>query len=121
MGGGLREELALPQRLGGMGIPCTTLEARLRAADQWAYRDAVEAGMLRENAVAAYRRPEGALDNSFMAPIGMDAHDAAVSEVFDKVPDGTSPDRWRWSALPRSAGNILCVIGIRCRAGVSAA
>ena len=76
-----RAELALPQRFGGLGIPRVALEARVRAAEQWDYRDAAEAGMLRLNAAAAYRRPDaGALDANRWVPLGMDAHFTAVAD-----------------------------------------
>ena len=76
----VRAELALAQRFGGLGIRCVAVEAPLRAADQWAHRDAVEAGMLLGNAATAYRRPEGPIDSSAMQPIGMDAYYTAGSD-----------------------------------------
>jgi hypothetical protein len=52
----LRRELALPLELGGLGIPQVADEAPYRAADQWRYEVAVEAGMLEQHASVAYRR-----------------------------------------------------------------
>ena len=68
----LRAELSLPQESGGLGIPRVALEARLRAADQWDHRDAVEAGALPVNVTAAYRCDD-ALDPSKWRPFGMEA------------------------------------------------
>ena len=76
----VRAELALAQRFGGLGIRCVAVEAPLRAADQWAHRDAVDAGMLIGTAATAYRRPEAAIDSSAMQPIGMDAYYTAGSD-----------------------------------------
>jgi len=78
-GTALRDELALPQTLGGLGIPNVAAEARIRAAEQWSYRDASEAGMLDHHAAAAYRRPDGALDASQREAVGTDAYFAGVA------------------------------------------
>ena len=75
----LRDELALPQRLGGLGIPNVADEARIRAAEQWSYRDASEAGMLDCHAAAAYRCPDGALDASQREAVGTDAYFARAA------------------------------------------
>ena len=106
----LRAELSLPQRCGGLGIPCVAREARLRAADQWAYRDATEAGMLREHAAAAYHRPAGALDATQWVPIGMDAHFKGVAEALGDGETRESTQRrdrnqlrsalWAYAAVP---------------------
>jgi hypothetical protein len=77
----LRAELSLPQEFGGLGIPQVALEARLRAADQWAHRDAVEAGALQENVRAAYHQAD-ALDRSLWRPLGMPSHYKSVSEAL---------------------------------------
>jgi hypothetical protein len=82
----LRAELSLSQEFGGLGIPRAEREARLRAADQWKHRDAIEAKMLTENVRASYRAD--ALDPSRYHPIGMDAYYQATA---DALSDGLSP------------------------------
>jgi hypothetical protein len=102
----LRAELALPQSRGGLGIPRVACEARLRAAERWSHRDATEAGMLRDNAAAAYRRPAGALDASRWEPLGMDAYYASVAGSLrggDAPADARVHDRRRQRNHLRSA------------------
>ena len=77
----IRAELSLPHESGGLGIPRVALEARLRAADQWDHRDAVEAGALPENVSAAYCRDD-ALDPSKWRPFGMEAYFKAAAEAL---------------------------------------
>jgi hypothetical protein len=84
----LRAELALPQASGGLGIPRVALEARVRAAEQWSYRDAVEAGMLSENAAAAYHRPPAIPGAQDMLPLGMTAYHERVART---LVDGLDP------------------------------
>lgn len=91
----LRAELALPLRLGGLGIPIVAQEAPFRAADQWDYRDAREAGMLEGQAAAVYRRPPDALDWHHVS-VGLDAHYAAVAASL-----GAGLDRAAARALAR--------------------
>jgi len=66
----LRTELSLPQEFGGLGIPRVAVEARLRAADQWTRREAIEAGALGANISVAYRRTNE-LDASLWEAVGM--------------------------------------------------
>ena len=74
----LRHELSLPQSLGGLGIPIVAQEARHRAAEQWGYRDATEAGMLPDLAASAFRREDGVLSRGEWSPIGVGRHFEAV-------------------------------------------
>ena len=77
-----RAELALPQELGGLGIPRVALEAPIRAGEQWDRRDAQQAGMLAEHAAVAYHRPPEALDRNRWIPVGTDAYHKAVANSF---------------------------------------
>jgi hypothetical protein len=92
----LRAELSLPQDLGGLGIPRVAVEARLRAADQWDHRDAVEAGMLPANIAEAYHRPDQ-LDSNRWQPRGMPVHFKAVADALtDGLPAADARDlTWR--------------------------
>jgi len=95
LAGGLRAELALPQRLGGLGIPRVAIEAPLRAAEMWGHRDATEAGMLRQHA-AAFRRRGGDLDPGEMVAVKVRDHHAEVSKALDesaRSPDGPENSR----------------------------
>ena len=79
---GLRAELALPQRFGGLGIPRVATEAPHRAAEQWDHGDAVAAGMLPEHAAAAYCRDSSPLGGGRRVAVGMDGHFMAVAEAL---------------------------------------
>ena len=91
-----RAELSLPQELGWLGIPRVHREACLRAADQWSYRDAAEAGALQANLAAAYHRAS-APDASLWEPRGMESYFRAVAGALsDGLPASTTRDlRWR--------------------------
>src|SRR5271167_3144055 len=67
------------------------------------HRDAVETGMLQHHAVAAYRRPEGALDPNTWVPVGMESHYKAVAA---RLGDGLPVAAARDLALRRSRNTL---------------
>jgi hypothetical protein len=81
-----RAELSLSQELGGLGIPLVEREARLRAADQWDHRDAVEANMPPEYVRLAYCQSDP-VDPRAWRPRGMKAYYEATAE---SLADGLS-------------------------------
>jgi hypothetical protein len=112
-GSRLRREIALPQEMGGLGIPIAAAQAPVRAGEQWALADAEVTGALHVG--AGYHRPPRAagLAAPALAPLGIHGH--AEKELVDlaAIAVGTDDDRGGcWAAhlhSRRLRGSLWCL------------
>ena len=100
----LRRELALPQEMGGLGLPIAAVQAPIRAAEQWAYDDAVATDAQRESSGYKLKPRSGCLPSVKMCAIGIRAF--AVTELDELADDATgdADGGKSWSASLHSRG-----------------